>query len=100
MQVFEQLTDRAWLVDAELSLDEAAHRTGLRFHSENADRLSGWFAEKAEKVPVVGDMVDGDGFQAMVRKMRRNRILLILIEKNGQVADAPAEPAPAEEPAE
>ncbi|MFO1492935.1 MAG: hemolysin family protein [Kiritimatiellia bacterium] len=100
VQVFEQLTDRAWLVDAELSLDEAAHRTGLRFHSENADRLSGWFAEKAEKVPVVGDMVDGDGFQAMVRKMRRNRILLILIEKNGQVADAPAEPAPAEEPVE
>ena len=100
VQVFEQLTDRAWLVDAEMSLDEAAHRTGLSFQSENADRLSGWFAGKAEKVPVVGDMVDGDGFQAMVRKMRRNRILLILIEKAEQLPEAPAEPAPAAEASE
>ena len=100
VQVFEQLTDRAWLIDAEMSLDEASHRTGLRIHSENADRLSGWFAEKAEKVPAVGDLVDGEGFQAMVRKMRRNRVLLILIEKSEKPPETPPESVVPEEASE
>ena len=51
-------------------------------------------------MPAVGDIVDGNGFQAMVRKMRRNRVLLILIEKSEQAPEAAPEPAASEEVSE
>jgi putative hemolysin len=79
--VFEPLTERAWLIDGQMSLGDVNRRTGLKLESETADRMAGWFIEKAEHIPKVNEIVQGDGFKAMVRQMRRNRILLVLVEK-------------------
>lgn len=79
--VCEQLTENAWLLDAQLSLHDVNRITGLRLVSETADRLSGWFIEQAEHLPKLNEMVQGPGYKAMVRQMRRNRILLILVER-------------------
>lgn len=80
--VFEELTPHAWLIDGNMSLEDVQRLTGLSIDSENADRLAGWFAEQAERIPRVGEMVHTDHFHAMVRKMRRQRILLIVIERH------------------
>lgn len=79
--VCEELTDHAWLLDAQLSLHDVNRVTGLNLHSDTADRLSGWFLEQAEHVPSLNEIVTGPGYKAMVRQMRRNRILMILIER-------------------
>jgi len=79
--VCEQLTDDAWLLDAQLSLYEVNRVTGLHLQSDTADRLSGWFLEQAEHVPALNEIVEGPGYKAMVRQMRRNRILMVLIER-------------------
>jgi len=85
--VFETLTERAWLIDGQMSLGDVNRRTGLHLESETADRLAGWFIENAEHIPKVNEIVQGEGFKAMVRQMRRNRILLVLIEKQSVAED-------------
>lgn len=77
----EQLTDNAWLLDANMSLFDVNRVTGLNLESDTADRLSGWFLEEAEHVPSLNEIIAGPGYKAMVRQMRRNRILMILIER-------------------
>lgn len=83
--VCEPLTERAWLLDGRLSLHDAQRITGLNLSSDTADRLSGWFLEKAEHVPTLNEIIEGPDYKAMVRQMRRNRILLILIEKKAEM---------------
>ena len=78
--VCEQLTPTAWLLDGRTHLLDVARLTGLELESETADRLAGWFLEEAEHLPSVNERIEGPGYKAMVRQMRRNRILLILLE--------------------
>lgn len=79
--VVERLTDNAWLLDGQAHLLEVERITGLRLEAETADRLAGWFIEKAEHLPRLNERLEGPGCRAMVRQMRRNRILLILLER-------------------
>jgi putative hemolysin len=78
--VCEQLTDTTWLLDGQTHLLDVQRITGLTLESETADRLSGWFIEQVERLPRPLERISGPGYKAMVRKMRRNRILLILLE--------------------
>jgi CBS domain containing-hemolysin-like protein len=63
-----------------MHLLDVERETGLRLESETADRLAGWFMEEAEHLPSPNERIEGPGYKAMVREMRRNRILLILLE--------------------
>jgi putative hemolysin len=78
--VCEQLTSTAWLLDGQTHLLDVERLTGLRLESETADRLAGWFIEEMERFPKINERLEGPGYKAMVRQMRRNRILLILFE--------------------
>lgn len=78
--VCEKLTPTAWLLDGRTHLLDVERITGLELESETADRLAGWFLEEAEHLPSVNERIEGPGYKAMVRQMRRNRILLILLE--------------------
>lgn len=79
--VSEQLSDKVWLLDGQMHLLDVERETGLQLESETADRLAGWFIEQAEHLPKLYERVQGPGYKAMVRQMRRNRILLVLLEK-------------------
>jgi Mg2+/Co2+ transporter CorB len=74
-----------WVVDGSISLESLNQETGLRLHAEGADRLSGWVAAKAERLPRPGDTVHAQGCIAVVRQMRRNRITVVHIEKEEEV---------------
>jgi len=78
--VIEKLTDTTWLLDGQVHLLDVERMTGLHLESETADRLAGWFIEQVEHIPHLNERVEGPGYKAMVRQMRRNRILLILLE--------------------
>jgi putative hemolysin len=78
--VCEELTPTTWLLDGRIHLLDVERVTGLRLESETADRLSGWFIEQLERLPRPLERISGPGYKAMVRQMRRNRILLVLLE--------------------
>ena len=78
--VCEALTPTTWLLDGQTHLLDVERLTGLRLNSETADRLSGWFIEQLERLPRPLERISGPGYKAMVRQMRRNRILLVLLE--------------------
>ena len=78
--VCEQLTPTTWLLDGQTHLLDVERITGLKLESETADRFSGWFIEQVERLPKPLERISGPGYKAMVRNMRRNRILMILLE--------------------
>ncbi|HNR94599.1 MAG TPA: hemolysin family protein [Kiritimatiellia bacterium] len=79
--VIETLAPGKWLVDGQISLAELNQKLGLRLSEEGVDRFSGWIISKAGRLPRFGEAVLADGLRATVRKMRRHRIELVMLEK-------------------
>ena len=69
-----------WEIDARASLDEVNRRIGLELEAEDADRLSGWVAYHAERLPHVGQEVVADGCRATILKRRHRRVSLVRLE--------------------
>ena len=70
----------AWEIDARASLDEINRELGLELDAGDADRLSGWVAYHAERIPHVGQEIEADGCRATVLKRRRRRVVSVLLE--------------------
>lgn len=73
--------DNAWMVDGSTSLEEINYELDVDLEAEGADRIAGWVAAQAERIPHAGDVVEGQGCRATVQRVRRNRILNVLLEK-------------------
>ena len=71
---------RTWEIDARANLDGINRELGLELEAEDADRLSGWMAAKAERIPHVGQAIEADGCRATVLKRRRRRVTLVRLE--------------------
>lgn len=70
-----------WLVDGATSLEDINYELGTDLEIEGADRIAGWFSAMAEHIPKTGEVVEAQGCKATVMRIRRQRILLILLEK-------------------
>ena len=70
----------AWVIDARANLDEVSRETGVELEAEDADRLAGWVAFHAERLPHVGQVVEADGCRVTVLKRRRRRVSLVRLE--------------------
>lgn len=69
-----------WLVDARCSLDEINREIGLELEAEDADRLAGWVAFHAERIPHVGQEIEAQGCRATILKRRKRRVTLVRLE--------------------
>jgi len=69
-----------WTIDARASLDEVSRALGVELAAEDADRLSGWVAFHAERIPHVGQQIEADGCRATILKRRRRRVALVRLE--------------------
>lgn len=69
-----------WEIDARANLDEVNRELGLALEAGDADRLSGWVAYQAERIPHVGQQIEADGCRATVLKRRRRRVTLVRLE--------------------
>lgn len=69
-----------WIIDASASLDEINREIGLELEAEDADRLSGWVAFHAERIPHVGQQIVAQGCRATVLKRRRRRVTSVELE--------------------
>jgi CBS domain containing-hemolysin-like protein len=75
-----QTGSRTWEIDARASLDEINRMLGVELEAEDADRLSGWVAFHAERLPHVGQEIAADGCRATILKRRHRRVTLVRLE--------------------
>ena len=71
---------RVWEIDARASLDEVNRELGIELAAGDADRLSGWVAYHAERLPHVGQEIEADGCRATILKRRKRRVSLVRLE--------------------
>jgi putative hemolysin len=72
-------------VDAQLRLDEFAHRTGVRLPPGPYDTAAGWMLRTLGRIPQVGDtaevVADGVRLRLTVTRMRRRRVEGVRVEE-------------------
>ncbi len=71
---------RVWLIDARASLDEINHELGVELEAEDSDRLSGWIAAEAERIPHVGQVIEAQGCRATILKKKKRRVTSVKLE--------------------
>ena len=72
--------ENLWDIDGRVSLDEINREFDLELEAEDADRLAGWVAFHAERIPHVGQTIIADGCRATVLKRRHRRVTLVRLE--------------------
>ena len=71
---------RTWVIDARANLDEVNREIGVELEAGDADRLSGWVAYHAERIPHVGQQIEADGCRATILRRRHRRVTLVRLE--------------------
>ncbi|MBO7683887.1 MAG: HlyC/CorC family transporter [Kiritimatiellae bacterium] len=71
---------RTWDIDARANLDEINRELGVELEADDADRLSGWVAFHAERLPHVGQEIEADGCRATILRRRHRRVTLVRLE--------------------
>lgn len=79
--IFQSAGPFAWLVDANISLEEINRKLRLDLQSEISDRLAGWITEHLGSVPKQDDVVEAQGVRVRVMQTIRLRVTLAHIEK-------------------
>jgi putative hemolysin len=69
-----------WDIDARVNLDEINRELGIELDAGDADRLSGWVAFHAERLPKTGERVEADGCRAIILKRRRRRVEMVRLQ--------------------
>lgn len=71
----------SWLIAGDASLEEINYELDLDLEEDGADRISGWFLAQHEALAKPGNKVEAQGCRVIVRKVRRNRITLVELQK-------------------
>ena len=69
-----------WEIDARTNLDEINRVLGVELEAGDSDRLSGWVAYHAERLPHVGQEIVADGCRAKILRRRRRRVVSVLLK--------------------
>lgn len=84
----QKIGENSWLIDGSTSLEEINYQLDLQLEADGADRISGWVTAKMERIPHIGDLVEAQNCRVTVQRARRNRILLVQLEKMATVSPA------------
>jgi putative hemolysin len=88
--IFQSAGPYAWLVDANISLEEINRKLRLDLDAETSDRLAGWITEHLGSVPKQDDVVEAQGVRVRVMQTIRLRVTLAHIEKLDTPRGGPA----------
>lgn len=77
----QRIGEGVWLADGSMSLEDINYELDMDLEAEGADRIAGWITAQAEHIPKIGEVVEAQGCRATVRRLRKHRILLVLLEK-------------------
>ena len=85
-----QLTDREWIVDGRLPIEDALALGWPVSDDGQYDTIAGWLLDETDAIPKVGDELTLGGYRFKVQNMRRRRIQTLRVIRED--ADS-AEPA-------
>jgi CBS domain containing-hemolysin-like protein len=88
--IFQSAGPYAWLVDANISLEEINRKLRLGLQAATSDRLAGWITEHLGTVPKPDDVVEAQGVRVRVMQTIRLRVALAHIEKLDAPRGGPA----------
>ena len=74
-ELIKRLSDREYIIEGSMSLDDVNDHLGTHLESEDYDSLGGLVIEHLDRLPVAGDQViTSDGIRLVVDKLDKNRI--------------------------
>ena len=74
-EAFTEISDREYVIDGAMSLDDVNDRLGTSFESEDYDSLGGLIIEHLDRLPEPNDeVVTEDGVRLVVDKLDKNRV--------------------------
>ncbi len=88
--IFQSAGPYAWLVDANISLEEINRKLRLDLQAETSDRLAGWITEHLGSVPKQDDVVQAQGVRVRVMQTIRLRVTLAHVEKTDVIRGGPS----------
>jgi putative hemolysin len=71
-----------WRIMGNTSLEEINYELDLTLEADGADRIAGWVASHAERIPRTGDVIEAQGCRVTVLQMRKHRLTLVQIDKS------------------
>lgn len=77
----QQLSETEWMVEGSMPVEDLSDLGWPVEESDDYDTLAGWLLNAIDRVPQAGDSFEIRGWRFTVRRMRRRRIALILVEK-------------------
>lgn len=77
----QKLGENRWHVDGSTSMEDVNYELDANLEAEGADRIAGWVTAVAEHLPRTGEVIEAQGYRAVVQRMRKHRVVLILLEK-------------------
>jgi putative hemolysin len=77
----QSVSETSWLVDGSVSLEDINYELDMDLEADGADRIAGWVTAQAERIPRPGEIVEAQGCRATVQNVRRQRVVLVMIEK-------------------
>ncbi len=83
--IIEPVGKNRWLIDGAASLEDVNDELDLELEVEGADRIAGWVSAIAEHIPKTGEVVAAQGCKITVRRLRKNRITLVALEKEPEL---------------
>lgn len=82
--------DGSWLVDGMIPIDELRETISLKeFDLEDADysTLAGFILYKLSEIPIIGDILEAEGFRFEIIDMDKSKIDKVLISKHPELVD-------------
>jgi len=70
-----------WLIDGTVNLEDVNQKLNLSLSAEGADRIAGWVIAQTGHIPKSGEIVSAQGCTITVKRVRKNRIVLVSLVK-------------------
>lgn len=77
----EKAGENQWLVDGSTSLEDINYELATDLKMDGVDRIAGWVSAVARHIPKTGEAVVAQSCKATVLRTRRQRTMLVLLEK-------------------
>jgi putative hemolysin len=89
--VIQQTGPNIWLIAGSTSLEDINYELDLELEAEGADRIAGWVTAQLECIPKAGETATAQGVCVTVERVRRQRIMMVKLEKLPATAESPDE---------
>lgn len=82
--MIQRLDERRFLVNGKARLELVNEQCGVNLHAPAADTIAGWMIARLGTLPREGDQVVADNVRVTARRVMKNRLREVLLEREGR----------------